>query len=54
LIAAIVVFAYLAVVLYIGIFAFRHAKGKEKAEGFFLANRQLGQFVSSSRCSART
>ncbi len=45
MIAAIVVFAYLAVVLYIGIFAFRHAKGKEKAEGFFLANRQLGPVV---------
>jgi solute:Na+ symporter, SSS family len=45
LIPAIVVFAYLAVVLYIGIFAFRHTKGKEKAEGFFLANRQIGQFV---------
>jgi SSS family solute:Na+ symporter len=45
LIPAILVFLYLAVVLYIGIFAFRHSKGKEKAEGFFLANRQLGQFV---------
>jgi SSS family solute:Na+ symporter len=44
-IPAIVVFVYLAVVLYIGIFAFRHEKGKEKAEGFFLANRQIGQFV---------
>lgn len=45
MIAAFVVFAYLAVVLYIGIFAFRRAKGKEKAEGFFLANRSLGPFV---------
>jgi len=45
LIPAIVVFAYLAVVLYIGIFAFRHVKGKEKAEGFFLANRSIGPFV---------
>jgi len=45
LIAAIVVFAYLAIVLYIGIFAFRHAKGKEKAEDYFLASRSLGPFV---------
>jgi solute:Na+ symporter, SSS family len=45
LIPAIVVFIYLAIVLYIGIFAFRQAKGKEKAEGFFLANRSLGPFV---------
>ncbi|HJZ81819.1 MAG TPA: sodium:solute symporter family protein [Pyrinomonadaceae bacterium] len=45
MIPAIVVFAYLAVVLYIGIFAFRHVKGKEKAEGFFLANRSIGPFV---------
>ncbi|HEX5702542.1 MAG TPA: sodium:solute symporter family protein [Pyrinomonadaceae bacterium] len=45
MIPAILVFAYLAVVLYIGIFAFRRAKGKEKAEGFFLANRQLGPAV---------
>ncbi|HEX6187651.1 MAG TPA: hypothetical protein VFZ40_06205, partial [Pyrinomonadaceae bacterium] len=45
MIPAILVFAYLAIVLYIGIFAFRHVKGKEKAEGFFLANRQLGPAV---------
>ena len=45
MIAAIVVFAYLAIVLYIGIFAFRHAKGKEKAEDYFLASRSLGPFV---------
>jgi solute:Na+ symporter, SSS family len=45
LIPAIVVFAYLAVVLYIGIFAFRRSKGKEKAEDYFLANRSLGPFV---------
>ena len=41
---AVFVFVYLAVVIYIGIFAFRHA-GKENAEGFFLANRSLGVFV---------
>jgi SSS family solute:Na+ symporter len=45
LIPAIVVFIYLAVVLYIGIFAFRKATGKERAEDYFLANRSLGPFV---------
>jgi SSS family solute:Na+ symporter len=44
-IPAIVVFIYLAVVLYIGIFAFRRVKGKEKAEDYFLASRSLGPFV---------
>jgi SSS family solute:Na+ symporter len=43
LIPAIIVFAYLAAVLYIGVFAFRHAKGG--AEDFFLAGRALGPFV---------
>src|SRR5688500_19784778 len=37
------VFAYLAVVLYIVIFAFR--KGKESGEDFFLASRRLGPIV---------
>ena len=45
MIPAIVVFIYLAVVLYIGIFAFRRARGKEKAEDYFLASRSLGPFV---------
>jgi SSS family solute:Na+ symporter len=45
LIPAIVVFIYLATVLYIGIFAFRKAKGREKAEDYFLASRSLGPFV---------
>jgi SSS family solute:Na+ symporter len=45
LIPAIVVFIYLAVVLYIGIFAFRKAKGKEEAEDYFLAGRSLGPVV---------
>jgi SSS family solute:Na+ symporter len=40
---AVIVFAYLAVVLYIGIFAFR--KGKASREDFFLANRALGPMV---------
>lgn len=41
-IAALVVFAYLGVVLYVGIFAFRRSASKED---FFLANRGLGTFV---------
>lgn len=45
MIPAIVVFIYLAVVLYIGIFAFRKAKGKEEAEDYFLAGRSLGPVV---------
>jgi SSS family solute:Na+ symporter len=40
------VFAYLAIVVYIGIFAFRHVPGgKTGAEDFFLAGRSLGPFV---------
>jgi SSS family solute:Na+ symporter len=42
-IPAIVVFIYLALVLYIGIFAFRRSSGK--SEDFFVANRSLGQWV---------
>jgi len=45
LIAAIFVFIYLAAVLYIGIFAFRKARGREKPEDYFLASRSLGSFV---------
>jgi len=45
LIPAIVVLIYLAVVVYIGIFAFRKATGREKAEDYFLASRSLGPFV---------
>ncbi len=45
MIPAILVFIYLAIVLYIGIFAFRRGKGKEKAEDYFLASRSLGPFV---------
>src|SRR5688500_8689678 len=44
-IPAIVVFLYLAAVLYIGIFAFRRARGREEAEDYFLASRSLGPFV---------
>jgi SSS family solute:Na+ symporter len=43
--SAIVVFLYLCVVLYIGIFAFRKQRGEAGAEGFFLAGRSLGPFV---------
>ena len=45
MIPAIVVFLYLAAVLYIGVFAFRRARGKEEAEDYFLASRSLGPFV---------
>ena len=45
MIPAIVVFLYLAAVLYIGIFAFRRAHGREEAEDYFLASRSLGPFV---------
>ena len=45
MIPAIVVFLYLATVLYIGIFAFRRASGKEEAEDYFLSSRSLGPFV---------
>ena len=38
MIPAIVVFLYLAAVLYIGIFAFRRASSKEDAEDYFLAS----------------
>jgi SSS family solute:Na+ symporter len=42
---ALFVLVYLGIVLYIGIFAFRHTRDREQAEGFFLANRSLGAFV---------
>jgi SSS family solute:Na+ symporter len=46
LIPAVIVFSYLAVVLYIGIFAFRHAeRGGGQAEEYFLAGRSLGPAV---------
>ncbi len=43
MIPAIVVFIYLAIVLYIGVFAFR--KGKNSSEDYFVASRSLGQWV---------
>ena len=45
MIPAIVVFVYLASVLYIGIFAFRRSKHRNEAEDYFLAGRSLGVFV---------
>jgi solute:Na+ symporter, SSS family len=44
LIPALFVFIYLAIVVYIGVFAFRRSKG-HGAEDFFLAGRSLGTFV---------
>jgi len=44
MIQAVIVFSYLAVVLYIGIFAFRGARGAG-AEDYFLAGRSLGPAV---------
>ena len=45
MIPAAIVFFYLAVVVYIGVFAFRKARGKEEVEDYFLASRSLGPFV---------
>jgi SSS family solute:Na+ symporter len=45
LIPAVIVFLYLAVVVYIGVFAFGKARGREEVEDYFLANRSLGPFV---------
>jgi SSS family solute:Na+ symporter len=40
------IFLYLAIVLYIGIFAFRRGSAhREEAEDYFLAGRSLGQYV---------
>ena len=44
MVPAAIVFSYLAVVLYIGIFAFRHATATG-AEEYFLAGRSLGPAV---------
>ena len=44
MIPALVVFLYLAVVLYIGIFAFRSSRSAD-AEDYFLAGRSLGPAV---------
>jgi SSS family solute:Na+ symporter len=44
-IPAAIVGLYLAVVVYIGVFAFRRAGGKAEVEDYFLARRSLGPFV---------
>jgi len=41
----VIVFAYLAAVLYIGIFAFRRRGANEGAEQYFLAGRAVGPYV---------
>jgi len=43
MIPALVVFVYLGIVLYLGIFAFR--RGKTSGEDYFLASRSLGQYI---------
>jgi SSS family solute:Na+ symporter len=45
MIPATIVFLYLGVVVYIGVFAFRKARGKDEVEDYFLASRSLGPFV---------
>ena len=45
MIPALVVFIYLAAVLYIGIFAFRRTVSRHEAEDYFLASRSIGSFV---------
>src|SRR5881628_3258172 len=45
MISTVIIFVYLAVVLYIGIFAYRISAHREEAEDFFLAGRSLGSFV---------
>jgi SSS family solute:Na+ symporter len=45
LIPAVIVFAYLAVILYIGIFAWRSERGAAAVEEYFLAGRSLGPAV---------
>jgi solute:Na+ symporter, SSS family len=45
MIPALIVFAYLAIVLYIGIFAFRRYARKADPEEFFVAGRSLGPAV---------
>jgi SSS family solute:Na+ symporter len=45
LIPAVIVFTYLAVILYIGIFAWRGQRGQREVEEYFLAGRSLGPAV---------
>ena len=45
MIPGLIVAGYLAIVLYIGIFAFRRSRGASGAEDYFLAGRSLGSAV---------
>src|SRR5262245_59474252 len=45
MIPALVVFAYLGIVIYIGVFAFRKSRGSNNPEDYFLAGRSLGPAV---------
>lgn len=45
MIPAAIVFVYLAIVVYVGVFAFRQAASKQDVEDYFLASRSLGPFV---------
>ncbi|HVR69671.1 MAG TPA: sodium:solute symporter family protein [Vicinamibacteria bacterium] len=45
MIPSLIVLGYLATVVYIGVFAFRHRGGHEGAEDYFLAGRTIGPFV---------
>ena len=45
MIPAVIVFCYLAIVLYIGIFAFRRPGAVSSPEDYFLAGRSLGPMV---------
>ena len=45
MIATAIVLLYLALVVYIGVFAFRRAGSKQEVEDYFLASRSLGPFV---------
>src|SRR4029077_15523225 len=45
MIPALIVFLFLAIVVYIGVFAFRRSSRAQEAEDYFLAGRSLGPFV---------
>ena len=45
MIPSLIVFAYLGLILYIGIFAWRGARGPQAVEEYFLAGRSLGSVV---------
>ena len=45
MIPTLIVFAYLALVIYIGVFAFRRRGASQSAEEYFLASRSIGPVV---------